>query len=172
MVPRRTSPPPPPLLREGSRAGAELGSGTLIFNIMDTHALRVLEFDAIRKQLADQTACSLGREKAEAMTPSDWLPQAKARLDETTECRTLMSVKGNLPLGGVTDIRPLLRSAEIGAALDPHGLLDIVGVAAASRSLKLFLQKIAPDYPIMAEKASGLGQFPVAGSRRSMPASA
>ena len=128
--------------------------------IMDTHALRVLEFDAIRKQLAEQTACSLGRERAETMTPSDWLPQAKARLEETTECRTLINAKGNLPLGGVTDIRPLLRAAEIGATLDPHGLLDILGAAAASRSLKLFLQKLAQEYPILADRASALGQFP------------
>ncbi len=128
--------------------------------MMDTHALRVLEFDAIRRQLAEQTACSLGRERAEVMTPSDWLPQTQARLDETTECRTLIAAKGNLPLGGVSDIRPLLKSAEIGATLEPHGLLDIFGVAAASRSLKLFLQKLAPDYPIMADRASGLGQFP------------
>ena len=128
--------------------------------MMDTHALRVLEFDAIRKQLSDQTACSLGRERAEAMMPSDWLPQAQARLDETTECRTLIAAKGNLPLGGVSDIRPLLKSAEIGATLEPHGLLDVLNVAAASRSLKLFLQKLAQDYPIMADRASGLGQFP------------
>ena len=127
---------------------------------MDTHALRVLEFDAIRKQLAEQTACSLGRERAEAMTPSDWLPQAKARLDETTECRTLINAKGGLPLGGISDIRPQIRAAEIGAVLDPHGLLDVAGVAASSRSLKLFLQKIGQDYPIMADRASGLGQFP------------
>ena len=127
---------------------------------MDTHALRVLEFDAIRKQLAAQTACSLGRERAEAMTPSDWLPQAKARLDETTECRNLINVKGGLPLGGIADIRPQVRAAEIGSSLDPHGLLDVAGVAASSRSLKLFLQKIGQDYPIMAERATGLGQFP------------
>jgi DNA mismatch repair protein MutS2 len=127
---------------------------------MDTHALRVLEFDAIRKQLAEQTACSMGRERAEAMMPSDWLPQAKARLAETTECRMLIHAKGNLPLGGVTDIRPLIRAAEIGATLDPHGLLDVLGAAAASRSLKLFLQKLALDYPIMADRASALGQFP------------
>ena len=127
---------------------------------MDTHALRVLEFDAIRKQLAEQTACSMGRERAEAMMPSDWLPQAQARLEETTECRTLINAKGNLPLGGVTDIRPLIRAAEIGATLEPHGLLDVLGAAAASRSLKLFLQKLALDYPIMADRASALGQFP------------
>ena len=127
---------------------------------MDTHALRVLEFDAIRTQLVAQTACSLGRERAEAMLPADWLPQAQARLAETTECRELIGVKGNLPLGGVTDIRPHLRAAEIGAALDPHGFLDIVNLAAASRSLKLFLQKIGQEYPLMAEQAGGLGQFP------------
>ncbi|MBV9850017.1 MAG: endonuclease MutS2 [Armatimonadetes bacterium] len=127
---------------------------------MDTHALRVLEFDAIRQQLAALTACSLGRERAAAMTPSDYLPDAQARLDETTECRALMDVKGNLPLGGVTDVRPLLRQAEIGQTLDPHGLLDVLGVAQASRALKAFLQKLAPEYPLMADKAGGLGQFP------------
>lgn len=94
------------------------------------------------------------------MLPADWLPQAQARLAETTECRELIGVKGNLPLGGVTDIRPHLRAAEIGAALDPHGFLDIVNLAAASRSLKLFLQKIGQEYPLMAERAGGLGQFP------------
>ena len=128
--------------------------------MIDTHALRVLEFEAIRKQLAAQTACSLGREKAEAVTPSDWLQEVQARLDETTECRTLINVKGNLPLGGVSDIRPLVRSAEIGATLEPHGLLDVAEAAAASRSLKLFLQKLATDYPIMADRAANLGQFP------------
>ncbi len=127
---------------------------------MDTHALRVLEFDAIRKQLAAQTACSLGRERAEAMTPSDYLPDVQRRLDETTECRTLLDVRGNLPLGGVTDIRPLLRQAEIGQTLDPHGLLDVLGVAQASRGLKAFLQKMTTEYPLLADKAGGLGQFP------------
>jgi DNA mismatch repair protein MutS2 len=127
---------------------------------MDTHALRVLEFDAIRTQLAAQTSCSLGREQAEAMLPSDFPADIQARLDETTECRTLIDSRGNLPLGGVMDIRPLLRQAEIGQVLDPHGLLDILGAAQASRGLKSFLQKLAVEYPLMAEKASGLGQFP------------
>ena len=53
-----------------------------------------------------------------------------------------------------------MRSAEIGAMLEAHGLLDIVEAAAASRSLKLFLQKLAADYPIMADRAAALGQFP------------
>ncbi len=128
---------------------------------MDTHALRVLEFDAIRKQLAGQTACSLGRERAEAMTPSDWLPQAQARLDETTECRTLINAKGNLPLGGITDIRPLIcgrrRSARRWTRTDCWTLSASPPRRARSNCS---CKRSAQDYPIMAERASGLGQFP------------
>ncbi len=127
---------------------------------MDTHALRVLEFDAIRQQVAGLTACSLGDERARAMTPMDYLPQVQARLAETTECRNLIEAKGNLPLGGITDIRPHIRQAEIGAVLDPHGLLDVLGVAQASRGLKGYLQKLADSAPLLLDLASGLGQFP------------
>lgn len=127
---------------------------------MDTHALRVLEYEAVRNQLAEQTACSLGHERAMAMTPMDYLPQVQARLDETTECRRLLDARGNLPLGGITDIRPLIRQADIGSTLDPHGLLDVLGVAQASRGLKAFLQKVGEDFPLLADLAGGLGQFP------------
>ena len=127
---------------------------------MDDHALRVLEFDAIRKQLAEHTACSLGRERALEMKPGDYFPYVRSRLSETTECRKLIVDRGSLPLGGVTDIRPWIRQAELGSTLDPRALLDIHSTASAARSLKLYLQKIATDYPIMAEKASGVGQFP------------
>ena len=94
--------------------------------------------------------------------PSDWLAQVQARLDETTECRNLIAMKGNLPLGGVSDIRPLVRSAEIGAILDAHGLLDIAEAAAASRSLKLFLQKLAAEYPDHGGAGVGAGAVSVA----------
>ena len=127
---------------------------------MDDHALRVLEFDAIRKQLAEHTACSLGTERAREMKPGDYFPYVRSRLNETTECRKLIVDRGSIPLGGITDIRPWLRQAEVGSTLDPRALLDVLSTAAAGRSLKLYIQKIANDYPIMAEKVSGIGQFP------------
>lgn len=127
---------------------------------MDTHALRVLEFDAIRRQLAALAACTLGQELALAVVPSDHLLQVQARLDETTECRNLLEAKGSLPLGGISDIRPALHQAEIGSVLDPRALLDVLSVAQASRGLKQFLQKMAETYPLLASIAGGLGQFP------------
>ena len=127
---------------------------------MDDHALRVLEYDAVRRLLMEQTACSLGRERAEALRPSDYYAEVHARMAETTECRKLLDARGSLPLGGITDVRPLLRQAQIGAVLDPRGLQDLLSTATASRSMKLFLQKLAGDYPIMAAIANGLAQFP------------
>ena len=127
---------------------------------MDSHALRVLEWDSVRRLVADGAACSLGRERAETMEPAETLRAAQSRLDETTECRRLLDAKGNLPLGGITDIRPLLRQAEIGSPLDPHGLLDVLNVAQAARGLKVFLTRNGDEYPLLAALSHGLGQFP------------
>ena len=94
--------------------------------------------------------------------PSDWLPQAQARLDETTECRTLIAAKGSLPLGGVSDIRPLLKSAEIGATLEPHGLL---GRAERRRRLPLaqaFPAKAGPGLPDHGRPGERPGAVPLA----------
>ena len=84
---------------------------------MDMHALRVLEFEAIRRALAAMSASTLGQERALALVPASYLPSVQARLDETTECRTLLQTKGSLPLGGITDIRPQARQAESGRHL-------------------------------------------------------
>ncbi len=127
---------------------------------MDSHALRVLEFDSVRRQLAALCACSLGQERARAMQPSARLAEAKGRLDETTEARRLLDTRGSLPLGGVTDIRPHLRQAGIGSSLEAYGLMDILGVAQASRSVRQFLQKQEDDYPLLAGLAHALGQYP------------
>ena len=126
---------------------------------MDTHALKVLEFELIRKHLADQCACSLGREKALDLIPSDHLRHVQTLLDQTTECRKLIEVKGSLPLGGVTDIRPLIRQSEIGGILDPRQLLDVYNAVSASRNLKAFIVRSAVEAPLMLELAGGLGQF-------------
>jgi len=126
---------------------------------MNEHALRVLEFNIVRNELAGLTACSLGREKAEAMLPSDHLALVKEILKDTTECRSLIDLRGNLPLGGVTDIRPQIHRSTIGSSLDPRDLLDVQNTISSARSLKTFLQRLE-DYPRMAAQAGSLGLYP------------
>ena len=126
---------------------------------MDSHAIRVLEYDEIRRMLADYAASSLGREKALSLEPSDHFRHIQTLLNQTTECRQVIESKGQLPLGGVTDVRPSLAQASIGSSLDAKQLLDIYNLAAASRNLKSFLVRSAADHPLMTELATGLGQF-------------
>ena len=127
---------------------------------MNDHTLRVLEFEAIRQRVAQECACSLGIEKALEMAPSDDLACVQDLLDETTETREMLAARGPIPLGGITDIRPLLRQAQIGGVLDAPDLLDIVGTVAASRRLKAFLQKAGDAlYPLLSEQGRRIGIY-------------
>lgn len=127
---------------------------------MDDHALKTLEYDAIRARLANETASSLGGERALAMTPLTSIPAVQNRLDETAEARLMLQVKGGIPLGGVSDIRPALRQAEIGGVLEAEQLLAVSAVAAASRSLKAFLAKAdAASWPLLTAYGGQLGTF-------------
>jgi len=114
------------------------------------HALRTLEYEAIRRRLADEAACSLGIERALEMLPLTNLAQVKVLLDETSEGRLMLQVKGGIPLGGVTDIRPALRQVQVGGVLDPEQLLSIASTAGAARALKAFLSKAdAATWPLL-----------------------
>jgi DNA mismatch repair protein MutS2 len=117
---------------------------------MMDHALRTLEYEAIRRRLAEEAACSLGIERALEMLPLTNLAQVQVLLDETSEARLMLQVKGGIPLGGVTDIRPALRQVQVGGVLDPEQLLTIASTAGAARSLKAYLSKAdATTWPLL-----------------------
>ncbi len=110
--------------------------------------------------LAEETACSLGRELALSVRPTSELRLAERMQQETSEARELMLRKGNIPLGGITDIRPVLQRASIGGLLEPSELMDVAGTAEAGRQLKSFLQKAGVEMiPTLMPYADRIGQF-------------
>src|SRR5437762_12014293 len=106
---------------------------------MNAHSLRVLEFDAVRGQLADHTSCALGRERAEALAPLLREEEIRLRQTETTEAVRLLDSTGQIPLGGIRDIREAVRSAAIGGTLEPPALLSGADTLAAARGLRGYL---------------------------------
>src|SRR5579862_4692056 len=127
---------------------------------MNDHALKTLEYDAIRRLLANEAASGLGQEKAQAMRPDKDAAVVQTRLDETAEARKMLSVKGNIPLGGIMDIRALLQQAGIGATLAAPDLQDIAGTVAAGRGLKAFLTKAGnEDYPLLSAYGNRIGAY-------------
>jgi DNA mismatch repair protein MutS2 len=127
---------------------------------MNAHSLRVLEFDAVRALLAEHAACALGRERAEALAPLTELAEVRQRQAETTEAARLLDRTGQIPLGGIRDIRASVQVASIEGMLEPSALLSVADTLAASRSLRAFLLKHEEEAPSLATVARFISEFP------------
>src|SRR5438067_1643283 len=127
---------------------------------MNPHSLRVLEFDAIRAMLAEQTTCAPGRERAEALAPLTDEAAIRQRQRETSEAVGLLDRTGQIPLGGIRDIRAALRIAALEGMLEPPALLSVADTLAAARRLRDYLMKHSEAAPSLAEWAGFIQPFP------------
>jgi DNA mismatch repair protein MutS2 len=91
---------------------------------MDTHTLELLEFDKIRALVAARAACSLGKERARAMEPSRDPGEIRSRQALTSEMAEALTSGLTPPFGGLHDIRPHVRRAQIDATLTAEELAE------------------------------------------------
>jgi DNA mismatch repair protein MutS2 len=120
---------------------------------MNERVLRVLEFDKIKEKLLEHVSSPLGRELAQKLLPSTDFAEVTRLQEETDEARTVLRIKGNVPLGGIFDIRPHLKRAAIAGMLSPQELMEIASTIHASRQMKRFIEEIAEEnggIPILA----------------------
>lgn len=57
----------------------------------------------------------------------------------------MLRIKGNVPLGGIFDIRPHVKRAVIGGMLSPQELNQISSTIHASRQMKRFIEEFAEE---------------------------
>ena len=126
---------------------------------MEEHTLRVLEFEKVISKLQDQAACAIGREVAGLSYPTTDLETAKRKQHETSEARAILQYEGNIPLGGIADVRHHVERAGIEALLQPHDLLSILGTLQSSSRLGAFLEKLKPKYPMLGDLGSEIERF-------------
>ena len=108
-------------------------------NILNEKALRILEYNKIIEMLCESTVSGMGRDIAADLKPSNNLNEIKELLQETTEAVNLLLKKGNIPIGGLQDIRMPLKKVKLGSTLEPGELLKVADTLRASRRLKSFL---------------------------------
>jgi DNA mismatch repair protein MutS2 len=121
--------------------------------------LKKLEFNKIVDKLATLCTFQVSRDKAEELVPFDSLEQATLGLHETSESKEILRLYPTLPLGGLRDIRSLLRKVEIGGFLQPTELLDIAGTLKSGRRLKKFILELNQHYPRLKESAKLVTEF-------------
>jgi DNA mismatch repair protein MutS2 len=112
---------------------------------MDTHALRVLEFDKIRDMLAACCACSLGKRRARALRPSQDAAWIADRLKETTEARDAVAAHGVPPFGGLRDVSELLQRSAAGRAIEGEELRLVADALRAARRVKHYFDDTPED---------------------------
>lgn len=103
---------------------------------MNEKALRILEYDKIIKKLAGFASSQPGKEKAEALLPARDIDAVADMLKETDDGVKYVVTRGMPALGGIRDIRNLIKRVEMGAILNPGELLDAADVLRLSRNLK------------------------------------
>ncbi|WP_070121732.1 endonuclease MutS2 [Bacillus marinisedimentorum] len=109
------------------------------------HALHTLEFDKVKERLRSHAASSLGKDKADRLEPSADREEVAYWQDETDEAVHVLRVKGNVPLGGVFDIRPQVKRAQIGGMLNPKELLDISSTLYGAKNMKRFIENLLEE---------------------------
>jgi len=126
---------------------------------MDTHTLELLEFDKVRTQVAAGAACSLGKDAARRMEPSTDPGEIRSRQALTTEMADALSSGLTPPFGGLHDIRPLVRRAQIGSALTAEELAESLETLKAIEYLEGWLDRVGDQFPRLGGLKQGVGRF-------------
>ncbi|WP_155592823.1 endonuclease MutS2 [Lysinibacillus cavernae] len=108
-------------------------------------ALKTLEYDKVRQQVASYCTSSIGKSAIEELVPQTDFAKVVQLLEEMDEGLSILRVKGNVPMGGIFDVRPSARRAQIGGMLAAIELMEISSTIRASRILRNFIEDIEAD---------------------------
>jgi len=95
--------------------------------------------------MLEHVSSPLGQERARNLVPSTDYEEVVRLQEETDEAAKVLRLKGNVPLGGIYDIRPHVKRAVIGGMLSPHELNQTASTVHASRQMKRFITDMAEE---------------------------
>jgi DNA mismatch repair protein MutS2 len=116
-----------------------------VFSVIAERALKTLEYDKVRQQVASYCTCSIGKSAIEELVPQTDFDKVVQLLEEMDEGLSILRVKGNVPMGGIFDVRPSARRAQIGGMLAAIELMEISSTIRASRILRNFIEDLEAD---------------------------
>ncbi|SEA50995.1 DNA mismatch repair protein MutS2 [Thalassobacillus cyri] len=124
---------------------------------MNQRVFHVLEYKKIIDQLAEFAASSLGKAKAAALKPSTDFEEVVQWQNETDEAAQVIRLHGNVPLGGIFDIKPSIKRSTIGGVLSPSECLDVASTIYGGKQMKRFIDQMEePVVPILRGLVEGI----------------
>jgi DNA mismatch repair protein MutS2 len=113
--------------------------------VIAERALKTLEYDKVREQVASFCTSSIGKNHIDQLIPETDFEKVVELLEEMDEGLSILRVKGNVPMGGIFDVRPHAKRAQIGGMLSPMELMEIASTIRASRILRNFIEDIEEE---------------------------
>ncbi|MFC1962014.1 endonuclease MutS2 [Chloroflexota bacterium] len=127
---------------------------------MDNKSLEMLEFPQIKELLAGFTSFSASRELALDLQPLHHPERIMKLLGQSAEARALLTQESGFSLGGISDIRDVVRTAALAMTLDPPTLLDVKQTLSALREAHASLKEISADFPLLWKIARDITPLP------------
>jgi DNA mismatch repair protein MutS2 len=119
---------------------------------MEERSLRVLEFHLFLRDLQTYASSEVGAAVCLALRPSPRKEEVEKRLRQVGEASDLLNVEGDIPLGGLQEVRPHLHQARVeGTLLPAESLLQIKSTAVAAGKARGYLRKAGPSHPLLDE---------------------
>jgi DNA mismatch repair protein MutS2 len=113
--------------------------------VIANRALKTLEYDKVRQQVAIYCTSSIGKSAIDELVPQTDYEKVVQLLEEMDEGLSILRVKGNVPMGGIFDVRPAARRAQIGGMLSAMELMEVSSTIRASRILRNFLEDLESE---------------------------
>ena len=121
---------------------------------MNEKTLKALEYFKIIHMVSEYASSSLGKKRILAIRPMTNIYSIQQGLQETSEVIKIIFEKGNIPLGGFSNIGPFLKKAKIGSLLSPGELLKIAQVLKTCEQVKDYMKEGRNQeavYPIVSQ---------------------
>ncbi|MBE6075141.1 MAG: endonuclease MutS2 [Selenomonas ruminantium] len=122
---------------------------------MENESFKILEYEKITAMLEERAGSALGKEKARLLFPSSDIAEIAEWQQETDEAVQVYAMTAP-PLGGIRDIRPLLKKAGKGAVLDLAEMQEVMSTLYAMRNVKYFFRDLEAEVPLLKEWARSL----------------
>lgn len=118
--------------------------------------IETLELNKILEELKHDTACSLGKDRIDAMSYFTSLEDLTIELAKTDEALRLVNAYGPVSLGGLHDLSHSVRKAEMDGMLLPAELLDVASQTDVTMAVLAYQQEKTLETKYFDELCQGL----------------
>jgi len=112
---------------------------------LESRVLQTLEYNKIIELVTEHTTFEAGKQLIEQLTPNNRFETVQTLLEETDEALTILRLRGHVPMGGMKDIRPHAKRAQMDGMLSSAELMEISSTIRASRIFRQFIEALIED---------------------------